>query len=186
MLSSPTPLPSSSDFDFFSPSKSSNSVASSSNNVIVKTRITHKPLLSNRTAIFQRLPQHSSSPSPDSSPLSSPPSLKKRKSTSPVSPLHREVKRLRPSADRPRKRLSKSSYKTPSRTPSRQQTLQPSPDPIYRISRSRSTSAFHAYDDDIPNKSRRWMTDEDGRVAAPSHLTSEAVVKNLLKSYKQC
>jgi [histone H3]-lysine79 N-trimethyltransferase len=191
MLSSPTSRPSSSDFDFFSPSKSPNSIASSSNNVIVKTRIAHKPLPLKPTAYFSRSPLSSSSPSPDSSPLSSPPSPKKRKSLSPesISPLHREVKRLRPSgtsADRPRKRVSKSSCKTPSRASSRQQTSQPSPEPIYRTSRSRSTSAFHAYDDDVPNMSRRWMTDEDGVVTPPSHLSSEAVVQKLLKSYKQC
>lgn len=30
------------------------------------------------------------------------------------------------------------------------------------------------------------MTDEDGRVAPPSHLSCEAVVKKLMKSYKPC
>ena len=194
MLSSPTPRPSSSDLGFFSSSKSSNSIASSSSNVIVKTRLARKTIHTKSTNFHHsqaRPVLPSSSPSPDSSPHSSPPSPKKRKSTSPeyVSPLHREVKRLRPSAsslDKPRKRASKPSHKTPSRAPSRQQTLQPSPEPIYRTSRSRSTSAFHTYDDDGPVMSRRWMTDQDGHLTSLPHLSSEAVVRKLLKTYKHC
>lgn len=184
MLSTPAPRPSSSDFGFFSPSKGSNSVASTSNNVVVKTRIARKPLHPSHSAFHSRLPLTSS---PDSSPLSSPNSGKKRKSAS-TSP-NREPKRSRPSApsiNNPKKRASKSSQKHSSRVPSRQQTLQPSPEPIYRTSRSRSTSAFHAYDDDVPIISRNWVTDDEGILDTSSHLSSEKVVRDLHKSYKAC
>ncbi len=72
-----------------------------------------------------------------------------------------------------------------SRTHSRQQTLAPSPEPIYRSSRSRSTSCFPSTSNDIPIQRRRWCVDDDG-TPGPRHLSSEMVVKKLMKTYKGC
>lgn len=71
-----------------------------------------------------------------------------------------------------------------SRTQSRQQTLAPSPEPIYRSSRSRSTSCFPSTSD-FPIQRRRWCVDDDG-TPGPRHLSSEMVVKKLMKTYKGC
>ena len=71
-----------------------------------------------------------------------------------------------------------------SRTHSRQQTLAPSPEPIYRSSRSRSTSCFPSASD-FPIQRRRWCVDDDG-TPGPRHLSSEMVVKKLMKTYKGC
>ncbi|GLB36625.1 putative histone methyltransferase that specifically methylates histone H3 to form H3K79me [Lyophyllum shimeji] len=188
MLSTPPPRPSSSDLSFFSASKVSNAVASSSSSVVVKTRITRKPALPAQRSISATIPQSTPTPSPGSSPLSSPPSIKKRKS-SPTQPadLPREVKRLRAGApkkaSRPRKQPSAPSSKHPSRASSRQESLPPSPEPIYRSSRSRSTSLYPGVEDDTPLVPRTWICDEDGE-PGPLHLSSEMVVKRLMKSYK--
>ena len=71
-----------------------------------------------------------------------------------------------------------------SRTHSRQQTLAPSPEPIYRSSRSRSTSCFPSIRD-FQFQRRRWCVDDDG-TPGPRHLSSETVVKRLMKTYKGC
>jgi hypothetical protein len=192
MLTSPAARPSSSDLGFFSSSKVSHTVASTSNTVVVTTRIARKPTPQQQLspASSPRQPHASSSVSPASSPLSSPPPAKKRKTTPPDSgtAVHREVKRLRASATstaKPRKRAQAALGKSSSRAPSRQQSLPPSPEPIYRTSRSRSTSTFPAADAETPIPSRIWITDESGEPGG-SHLSSEMVVKRLIKSYKAC
>ncbi|KAF8624900.1 hypothetical protein AX15_005768 [Amanita polypyramis BW_CC] len=70
-----------------------------------------------------------------------------------------------------------------SRAHSRQQTLAPSPEPIYRSSRSRSTSAYPPTNTDLPFQRRRWCVDDDG-TPGPRHVSSEMVVKRLMKTYK--
>lgn len=183
-MATATTRPSSSDLSFFSQSKVSNSVASSSSSVVVKTRITHRPAPQQRSTALKP-----TATTPDSSPLSSPPSLKKRKLSPPHSgsALPREVKRLRASTsniDRTRKRAYKSSSKRASRATSCEDDFIPSLEPIYRSSRSRSTSLFPC-EDDAPIPTRIWITPEDGE-PGPSHLSSETVVKRLMKSYKAC
>lgn len=191
MLTSPAARPSSSDLGFFSSSKVSNAVASTSSPVVVTTRIARKPTPQQPSPTSSPRPPHlSSSISPGSSPLSSPPPVKKRKTTPPDSgsAVHREVKRLRASAtstNKPRKRAPAALGKSSSRAPSRQQSLPPSPEPIYRTSRSRSTSTFPVLDAENPIPERRWITDESGE-PGHSHLSSEMVVKRLMKSYKAC
>lgn len=187
MLSSPMHIPASSDVDFFSPSKNSKFIASSSPPVTVTTRLVSKPGVKQSPTLA---PSRSSSISlsPLTSPESTPP--RKRKS-SPAYPDHagpstappRQVKKLR--TEKPRiKRVSHSS-KSSSRASSRQQTLAPSPEPIYRSSRSRSTSHFPTFVYDTPIVSRRWSANEDGD-PGENHTSSEAVVLRLLKSYKGC
>ncbi|KAJ3514934.1 hypothetical protein NLJ89_g2077 [Agrocybe chaxingu] len=94
------------------------------------------------------------------------------------------VKRLRTTSNKekgPKRKTGTS--KNSSRANSRQCSLPPSPEPIYRKSRSRSTSRFPAGDSDGPVILRRWRTDEDG-TPGDSVLSSEMVVKKLMKSYK--
>jgi H3 lysine-79-specific histone-lysine N-methyltransferase len=130
-----------------------------------------------------------------SSPLSSPPTSsphsspsRKRKSASlesmpeSESALPREVKRLR--GDKPRKRAV-SAPKLAPRASSQQKTLPPSPEPIYRTSRSRSTSHFTPVESETPVIRRRWFTDEDGG-PDPAHFSSEKAVAMLLRTYCAC
>ncbi|KAJ7293938.1 S-adenosyl-L-methionine-dependent methyltransferase [Mycena rebaudengoi] len=131
-------------------------------------------------------PSPLSSP-PTSSPVSSPP--QKRKSTSlgslpdeTESSLPREVKRLR--ADKPRKRAVSTS-KLAARASSQLKALPPSPEPIYRSSRSRSTSHFTAIDNETPVIRRRWAAEEDGG-PDPAHFSSEKAVAMLLRTYCAC
>ncbi|KAF8887704.1 S-adenosyl-L-methionine-dependent methyltransferase [Infundibulicybe gibba] len=189
MLTSSAPRSASSDLAFFSSSKVSNSVASTSSNVVVTTRVARRPAnQQSRSAPATRAP--SSSSSPLSSPLTSdhsPPRKRKTQTVGSSSALPRDVKRLRadPEAeytDKPRKRIYNSS-KNSSRASSRQCTQPPSPEPIYRSSRSRSTSLFPGLDTETPITPRRWCTDKDG-APGKRHLSSEMVVKRLMKSYK--
>ncbi|KAJ7480031.1 histone-lysine N-methyltransferase, partial [Mycena galericulata] len=121
---------------------------------------------------------------PTSSPVSSPP--RKRKSASLESAadselaLPREVKRLR--GDKPRKRAV-STPKLAPRASSQQKTLPPSPEPIYRSSRSRSTSHFTpGGENETPVLRRSWFTEEDGG-PDPAHFSSEKAVAMLLRTY---
>ncbi|CAA7264669.1 unnamed protein product [Cyclocybe aegerita] len=197
MLSSPPRA--SSDLDFFSPPKIQKPGASPTPKVVVSTRLTRRPHPSQRsssiTSAQSALPSSSPPSSLVSSPLSTPPpnppsQAKKRKSLPsdpPVpgpSDLPRAVKRLRTASNKEKgpKRKTGSS-KNSSRANSRQCSLPPSPEPIYRKSRSRSTSRFPAGDSDGPVNLRRWCTDEDG-TPGDSFLSSEMVVKKLMKSYK--
>lgn len=129
-----------------------------------------------------------------SSPLSSPGDLPKRKSP-PLDPPEipaappRAVKRLRAvwkKEKTTKRKPSKSSIKT---TSSRQSTRPPSPEPLFRSSVSRSTSEFPLYDDESPTprraQQRVWYTQEHG-IPGDEHLSSEMVVKRLMKSYKAC
>ena len=189
MLSSPSR--SSTDLDFFSPSKLSKSGASATSTVVVTTRLARRPVVT---------PHRTSSASPPSSPYSSlssspaasSPIPKKRKSLpTGLSPggseLPRDVKRLRTASatQKPTKRKTKSSCQSSSRASSRPRTLPSSPEPIYRSSRSRSTSTFNLQEGGTAARKRRWCTDEDG-APGPNHLSSEMVVKRLMKSYKAC
>lgn len=197
MLSTP-PTRSASDHSFFSSSKISKQGASATSPVHVTTRLTCVPIVqrSSSTTSSQSMPASSSPPSSLNLSLSSGSSdgPKKRKSRPPelstgLSDLPREVKRLRASPNKQKApgRKSSSSSKNSSRAASRQNTLPPSPEPIYRSSRSRSTSLFPTSETETPKttKHRRWFTDEDG-TPGESHLSSEMVVKRLMKSYKSC
>ncbi|KAF8168375.1 hypothetical protein B0H34DRAFT_57428 [Crassisporium funariophilum] len=193
MLSSPSAR-SNADLGFFSNAKGTKTGASATSSVVVTTRLTRRPVAqprsSSSTSCQSLLPSSSPTSSITSSPLSSPPtSPRKRKSpTNSVagpSALPREVKRLRTASARepPVKRKSNPSSKASSRAASRQRTLPPSPEPIYRSSRSRSTSLFPAPEPEIPANRRRWRTPEQG-FPGDTHLSSEMVVKRLMKSYK--
>ncbi|KAG6874167.1 hypothetical protein C0995_005585 [Termitomyces sp. Mi166 len=157
----------SSDFSFFSGSKGP-VVASSS--PVVRKRIRHVPATG--ATWCSRSPAASAS----SSPL---PTLTKRKS---VPDLPREVKRLRRPAPRP-KPPSASASRSSERASSATESRLPSPEPIYCSSRSRSTSAYPAWDDQCPLQSRNWKAAEDGE-PGQKHWSSEQTVKRLMKSYK--
>ncbi|PPQ90422.1 hypothetical protein CVT25_014940 [Psilocybe cyanescens] len=197
MISS-SPARSSTDISFFSPSKISQSVASTAPSVVVTTRLTRRPAVPPRSSSAtstQSLPR-SSSPvsSVQSSSLSTSPSPQKKRKSLPASgpaagpsDLPRAVKRLRTAStnkQKPKKSRAASSSQSSSRATSRHETAPPSPEPLYCSSRSRSTSLFPPTME-IPNpvRERRWCTDENGDPGA-SHLSSEAVVKRLMKSYK--
>lgn len=191
-------LSSSTDFAFFSsplPPSSSNSP------VVVKTRVrlpqhTHAASTPTNSSPTSLLARSLSSP-PCSSPLSEPPVSSKKKRrlidtdpSSPIQPIPRQPKRPRAAPSKePRKHLSSSSApstRAPSRAQSRQSVLAPSPEPIYRSDRSRSTSLFPTTDCvDSPPHQRRWLTDEAGH-PGDSFLSSEVIVKRLMKSYKAC
>lgn len=174
MLSTSSP-----DFSFFSPSKSSSSSVVSSPSPVVRKRIALVPA----TRPWCRRAT-SSAPSPLPSP---PASIKRKSSPAPAPDLPREVKRLRAAAPKNARRkppsapVSRSSSRASSATESRP----PSPEPIYRSSRSRSTSAFPALDDQCPLQSRHWKAPEDG-LPGEKHWSSEQTVKRLMKSYKPC
>lgn len=194
MLSDLISTRSSSDLDFFSPSKVPKSGASTTSTVVVTTRLARRPVSTPRSVDrTSSLSPPSSSPysSLTSSPVTSPPTPQKKRKSLPAglsavsSDLPREVKRLRTAStnEKPTRRKKKSSSQSSSRSGSRPSTLPPSPEPIYRSSRSRSTSTFN-HPEEATSK-RRWCTDEDG-TPGPDHLSSEMVVKRLMKSYKAC
>ncbi|KAG6919463.1 hypothetical protein DXG01_005722 [Tephrocybe rancida] len=186
----PQARPASSDFSFFSPPKGPNAVASSSSSpdVVVSTRripITAPPLQHRSFSSPNPSPATSSAPS---SPLSTPPSIKKRKSSPPPEvELPREVKRLRATAPgkpgRSRKHPSAASSRHVSRASSTTESRPPSPEPIYRGSRSRSVSAYPGWDDDGPVPRRNWIANTGG-VPGEKHWSSEQTVRRLMKSYK--
>ena len=103
------------------------------------------------------------------------------------SDVPREVKRHRTASAKEAlsKRKSNTSSKNPSRATSRQRTLPPSPEPIYRSSRSRSTSLFPGPEPETDTHQRQWRSDDNG-IPGEAHLSSEMVVKRLMKSYKSC
>ncbi|EAU93345.2 histone-lysine N-methyltransferase [Coprinopsis cinerea okayama7 len=136
-------------------------------------------------------PATSSRSTPSSCP-SSPP--KKRKSLQPPEPEAVLVD-PEPAAREPKRQRTASSSKgktkrrkgpgwskpfVPPAPSSRPRSLAPS---IYRNSRSRSTSAFPSSDSETPIFKRQWRTDESGDPGS-NHLSSEDVVKKLMKSYK--
>ena len=112
---------------------------------------------------------------------------KRPATTAGPSDIPRDIKRHRPaSAKEPlSKRKSNTSSKNPLRPASRQRTSPPSPEPIYRSSRSRSTSLFPAPELETDTHKRRWCSNENG-IPGETHLSSEMVVKRLMKSYKSC
>ncbi|KAG6831644.1 hypothetical protein H0H92_008721 [Tricholoma furcatifolium] len=177
MLSNPYSS-SSTDLSFFSASKSSNSIASSSAPVVT-TRIVRRTASKHPQISYPR----SGTSLPPSTPVSSPPSATKRKSSPLLEvELPRDVKRLRGCASsKPSRKTSANSSREASRVPSSTDSRPPSPEPIYR-SRSRSCSTF-AWDDDGPISRRDWMIREDGR-PGEKHWSSEETVKRLIKSYR--
>lgn len=100
---------------------------------------------------------------------------KKRKSPDAAPALPKQVKRIR-NEDRPRKRVA-----TPSS--SRRSSPSLSPEPVFRNSKSRSTSAIASEDGPPPNTKRQFRTDMDG-APGQSNRSSEKVVESLVKSYK--
>jgi H3 lysine-79-specific histone-lysine N-methyltransferase len=179
---------SSSDLTFFSPSKNTKSGSSPISSVTVTTRLTRRAFPSQSRSCTT-----SSSPSARSSPVSNPPLKlsRKRKSLHPEVPsisassskLPLAVKRLRTDAPKEKVlRRNSSSSKNSSRASSHRLS---SPEPIYRSERSRSISLLHSNDSVANFSSRRWVTDELG-TPGENHLSSEAVVKQLMKSYKAC
>lgn len=103
------------------------------------------------------------------------------------SDVPRQVKKHRtaPAKEALSKRKNNTSLKNPSRPASRQRTLPPSPEPIYRSSRSRSTSLFPGPELETDTHKRRWCSNENG-IPGETHLSSEMVVKRLMRSYKSC
>ncbi|KAJ7630377.1 S-adenosyl-L-methionine-dependent methyltransferase, partial [Roridomyces roridus] len=65
---------------------------------------------------------------------------------------------------------------------SQQKTLPSSPEPIYRTSRSRSTSHFAPAENDSSIFRRFWFSEEDGG-GNGEHFSSEKAVKMLLRTY---
>jgi len=180
---------SSSDLTFFSPSKSTKSGSTPITPVTVTTRLTRRAFPSQSRSCTTS----SSAPSARSSPVSNPPLKhpRKRKFIYPEVPsipvssseLPPAVKRLRTNA--PKEKVSgrnSSSSKNSSRASSHRLS---SPEPIYRSDRSRSISLLHSNDSVANFSSRRWVTDELG-TPGENHLSSEAVVKQLIKTYKAC
>jgi H3 lysine-79-specific histone-lysine N-methyltransferase len=169
MLTSLSTLSSSAKLNSFS----SKSVASSSSPVAVSTRPitqqTHQTSLARNHTDVPRNSVLCGSSTPIHLAVT-----KKRKPVS-SSALPRGAKRLR-TTDPLQKRLSS----TPSRGSSRQRTLAPSPEPIYRSSRLNSVSSFHGASSPIP---RQYWIEEDG-VPGPRCLSSEEVVKSIMRSYK--
>ncbi|PFH50712.1 hypothetical protein AMATHDRAFT_144415 [Amanita thiersii Skay4041] len=99
-------------------------------------------------------------------------------------PVIRHIKKSRSVNAHGEDRLTKRAQKLrSSRTHDRQNTLAPSPEPIYRSSRSRSTSSFPSGCSDVPVQRRRWCVDDDG-TPGPTHISSELVVKKLMRTYK--
>ncbi|KAJ7743880.1 histone-lysine N-methyltransferase [Mycena metata] len=119
-----------------------------------------------------------------SSPLSSPSRKRKSASIESISgsdSLPRDVKRLR--GEKPRKRAV-SAPKLAPRASSQAKTLPPSPEPIYRSSRSRSGSHFTSIESEPPAIPRCWAADEDGGPEPdPAHFSSEKAVAMLLRTY---
>lgn len=178
---------SSSDLDFFSPSRSNKPGASPISTVTVTTRLTRRPFLSQP----QSRSSTASSLSARSSPCSDPPCNFSRKRklypeaslvSVPSSELPPAVKRLRSATPKQKPRRNSSTSKNSSRDSSRRLS---SPEPIYRSDRSRSTSLFRSNDSVAGLSSRQWVTDELG-TPGENHLSSETVVKQLMKSYRAC
>ncbi|KAG6885032.1 hypothetical protein C0993_006448 [Termitomyces sp. T159_Od127] len=165
MLSTSSP-----DFSFFSPSKSPSGSVVSSSRAVVRKRIALVP------AAGPPWCRPGSAPSTPPSPAAS----AKRKS-SPAPDLPRDVKRLRAVA--PKKARRKAPSAPVSRASSATESRPPSPEPIYRSSRSRSTSAYPAWDDQCPVQARDWKAPDDG-CPGERHWSSEHTVKRLMKSYK--
>ena len=152
------------------------------------------------SVIIKRCPSSHSPPvPPSSSPVSSCPSspavswdnAKKRKSLpttqcSDASPLPQASKRKRTESTKvsASKRKPKRLLDTSPRASGRPRNA-PSPEPIYRNSRSRSTSLFQTPDAISPSATRCWATMEDG-APGNGHTSSEMVVRGLLKTYKSC
>lgn len=160
-----SPMPASTDMDFFSspPSKSQTSASSSpTRTVIVRVRRVARPPLS-------------SSPAQSSTSLDSSPPPRKRKSPSPEPGPSVEITK--------KHKRDKGSKRVSSKSASKHTSA--SPDLIYRSSRSRSGSSFFEPDDELPVENRSWSCDDDGDIG-PNFLSSANAVMRLIKSYKGC
>ncbi|KAJ7232841.1 S-adenosyl-L-methionine-dependent methyltransferase [Mycena haematopus] len=173
------------DTNFFSSSPGGSSRVTVAPIVRTTTRVVKQPP-SSKCSPSSSSPPHgprstASSPLSSPSPVSSPP--RKRKSASlgsmPDAPLPRGVKRLK--GDKPRK-SAVSSLKLVQRASSQQKTQPPSPEPIYRSSRSRSTSHFASFETETPIIRRCWVAEGDGG-PDPAHFSSEKAVAMLLRTY---
>ncbi|KAJ7031517.1 histone-lysine N-methyltransferase [Mycena alexandri] len=168
------------DYDYFGVSSSSTTTTT---RVIVR-KVHSTPPSSSPPRIKSNTSSPLSSPA-TSSPLSSPSRKRKSASLDSISgsdlALPRDVKRLR--GDKPRKRAV-SAPKLAPRASSQSKTLPPSPEPIYRSSRSRSGSHFTSIESDSPAIPRCWAADEDGGPDPdPAHFSSEKAVAMLLRTY---
>lgn len=183
-----TAVQSSTDLSFFSKRKNGRQLATpsgSSVKVHTVTRLLQTP-----------------SPTTYSSPLSSPqtPPLSKKRSTtneySPLSdiqdpsspPIPMRVKKLRTEENRTAPKKTQRRASTPKAGSSRPSSRNSSPpqksEHIYRSSRSRSATHFQDLDPP-PQLHRKWACEEEGDVG-DQLLSSEMVVKRLMKSYKTC
>ncbi|KAE9397843.1 DOT1-domain-containing protein [Gymnopus androsaceus JB14] len=179
------------DVDFFSTKPNATPVTTTTT-VTVRRRLVSKPAHTSSPAAG---PSRSSSisSSPFSSPLSSPPlsshtlPAKEKRKTKRKTPEALEVPKTRPSkkirVEKPLKRASNANSRASSCSTS---NLASSPlEPIYRSrsSRSRSTSTFPSTLS-LPLVSPRNCASTETGDPGPSHLSSEKVVRNLLrKSY---
>jgi len=173
MLTSPSARPSSTDFNFFSGSKP---ITPPSSLVTETTRFVPRRAPSS-LALNRCHDLTQNIASSNSLPHANPVSKQKRKLAS-SDALPSQLKRLR-TTDPPQKR---SSSATPSRGSSRPRTLAPSPEPIYRSSRSHSMlTCPHA---DSPTPRQYWI--EEGGEPGRQFISSELVVKSVMRSYKAC
>ena len=172
-------LVSQTDYDFFS---SPSSLSSSSSAVRVTTR--------------PRVPSHCSNPA--SSPRNSSPLIRST-SSSPFSlPVSKKrkivndnddqlVSSCRSTSNQPphKRKVSRKCKLAVTRVPSR--AYNPSPEPIYRRNRSRSTSQFPSLNSETQTLlfKRRWRTEQHGN-PGDRFLGSEDIVRRLVKSYKTC
>ena len=162
MLTSQSARPANTDLAFFSKSKRSKEAAPVSTNVIVTTR-SAKPVVRQTTT-----------------------ARKRKESTLISAALPREVKRLRPSPSISSGSSNPESHtKRASTSVSTSATRLSTPEPIYRSSRSRSTSAFPAGTTNVVQVERQCWIEEDG-CPGEGAVTSEIVVRDLIKTYKQC
>ncbi|KAK7064802.1 histone-lysine N-methyltransferase, H3 lysine-79 specific [Favolaschia claudopus] len=179
------------DTGFFTGPSSSSHTSTTIRTVKVKRVILLPPKTPKPFAPASSSPPHAPRSS-TSSPLSSPPSSspvsspsRKRKSASmdalrdSDATSQRDPKRLK--TDKPRKRAV-SGPKLVHRTSSSQKNLPSSPEPIYRSSRSRSTSHFTSLESDAPVAHRCWVAEEEGG-PDPDHFSSEKAVAMLLRTY---
>ncbi|KDQ54976.1 hypothetical protein JAAARDRAFT_134579 [Jaapia argillacea MUCL 33604] len=183
MISSAAAQSAASDF-FFTKSKSSKPVASSSSSVVVTTRVVAVPRKVCTPTPVQ-VAQRSASPASSSSSL--PPTKTKKRKSPDASTSSQRLKRSRPATPLDDGSLSlRSNYRTKSSTPSSSlppslpRTMAPTPEPIFRSSRSRSTSAFPSTETPVPRPCSITETGSPG----PSFLSCEDVVKRLMRSYK--
>lgn len=170
-----TMLVSQTDYDFFS-SPSPLSPTSSAVRVTTRPRVPSLPSSPTNNPL-------NTSPS-FSLPLSKKPRLVHDNGDQLASPCHSASKQLPLHKKKVSRKPKSAATRVPSRASSRQN---PSPEPIYRSNRSRSTSLFLSLDIETQTSlfKRRWRTEQCGD-PGDRFLGSEAIVRRLIKSYKTC